>query len=163
MEKYILIPEERKSILIGKNGKVLRRIEKLTRCRISVGEAIGISGEGLDVLKAEEIVKAIGRGFNPDRAMILADDEYVLEIFSMSGESENTRKRLMARVIGKSGSTKRIIEHQTGCFISVYGKTVSIIGHSGDIERASKAVEQLLSGRSHGFVYRRLKESKRLL
>ncbi len=162
MEQSVLIPEERKRVLIGKGGKTLTEIEKLTGCRIEVGEAVSISGEGIEVLRARDMVKAIGRGFNPETAMLLADEDYVLDVISLSGENEKTVRRLMARVIGRKGSTRRIIEHDTGCHLSVYGKTVSIIGPSGRIESASKAVEQLLSGRSHGYVYKRLKESRML-
>ena len=74
----------------------------------------------------------------------------------MQGESEKTIKRLMARVIGSRGATRKILEKDTNCLVSVYGKTVSLIGKLDDIDAAEKAVEELLRGRSHGYVYSRL-------
>jgi ribosomal RNA assembly protein len=156
MEQSVLIPEERIGVLIGKSGKAKAKIEKSTKTSIEIGEGVEISGEGLDVLKAAEIVKAIGRGFSPETAFLLLDDDFVLEIISLESETKNTIKRLMARVIGRDGSSKKIIEEKTGCCVCVYGKTASVIGPSVKIEKAVKAVRQLLLGRSHGFVYKRL-------
>ena len=158
MEQGVLIPDERTAVLIGKNGRTKAKLEKSTKTKIEVEDGVEISGEGLDVLKASEIVKAIGRGFSPRTAFLLLDDNFVLEIVSLEGETKNTIKRLMARVIGRDGSSKKIIEEKTGCQISVYGKTVSVVGPSDKIEKGTKAVRQLLLGRSHGFVYGRLKK-----
>jgi ribosomal RNA assembly protein len=156
MEKSVMIPEERMGVLIGKSGKIKVKLEKEAGVSIEIGEGVEVSGESLDVLKASEIVKAIGRGFSPETAFRLLDDDFVLEIISLEGETKNTIKRLMARVIGRDGSSKKIIEEKTGCQVCVYGKTASVIGPSGRIEKAVKAVKQLILGRSHGFVYNRL-------
>ena len=59
-------------------------------------------------------------------------------------------------MIGKDGRTRRKIEHSTRTLISVYGKTVSIIGKGKELQTAKNAVEQILQGRSHGYVYKRL-------
>ncbi len=157
MLKTVLIPEERKAVLIGKDGKTKHEIEELGHVKLVISDAVEISGEGLDVLKAVSVVKAIGRGFPPKKAFMLFDDEYTFEIISLTGKNENTIKRIMSRIIGRNGSSRRIIEERTGCHISVYGKTIAIIGRYELIERAVSAVEQLISGHSHAFVYKRLK------
>jgi ribosomal RNA assembly protein len=110
------------------------------------------------VIKSSEIVKAIGRGFSPEKAMLLLREDYELRVITLQGESEKTIKRLMARVIGSRGATRKIIEHDTNCLVSVYGKTVSIIGKTDEITAAEDAVENILKGRSHGFVYSRLRK-----
>ena len=150
------IPEERRAIILGRRGKVKTEIEKSTGARIIMGQEIRIEGEPLQAMKARDIVKAIGRGFSPEHALFLTDDEYQLEVISLGNEKPNTIKRLFGRVIGRDGATRKIIEKSTDTFISVYGKTVSIIGKAGDIRKAKHAVELLLEGRSHGYVYRRL-------
>lgn len=158
MKKYVRIPKERVPVLIGKDGKTKKEIEASARCTISVSdEDVEIDGEPEDVLKTTEVVKAIGRGFPPETAMFLLEETYSLEIRSLEGESEKTIKRLMGRVIGRSGATRKIIEDMTGCRLSIYGKTVSIIGEHEAVLKASRAVEDLLSGRSHGYVYRKLR------
>ncbi|HDD72537.1 MAG TPA: RNA-processing protein [Candidatus Aenigmarchaeota archaeon] len=157
MMQTVLIPEERKGVLIGKHGSVKERLERSTHTVIRINDCVEISGEGLDVMRAANVVKAIGRGFSPKVAFLLLDEEYVLEIISLEGETKNTIRRLMARVIGTRAASRRIIEESTHCYLSIYGKTVSVIGKSGDVERAVDAVELILSGKSHGYVYSRLR------
>ena len=158
MIELIKIPEQRKPVLIGKDGSVKKGIENRTKTRITVKEDVSIEGDPIDVMKAKEVVKAIGRGFSSDKAMLLVNDDYQLHTISLSRETRNTIKRIMARVIGKEGSARKKIEQGTGVVISVCGKTVSIIGIGEDIGKAIAAIEDLLSGRSHAYVYARLKK-----
>jgi ribosomal RNA assembly protein len=153
------IPEDRKGALIGKNGSAKQELEERSRTTLTVNEGVVIEGDDpLMVMKAAEVVKAIGRGFSPERAMLLLMDEYELRIVSLEGETDNTIKRLMARVIGKKGSTRKILEQETNCLISIYGKTAAIIGKSDEVMACQEAVEQILKGRSHGYVYARLRK-----
>ena len=155
--EIIRIPEERKAVLIGPNGETKEEIESQTGTRITVGDSVQIEGEDPErVLLAAEMVKAVARGFSPEDALNLLDEEWHLHVISLTGEKKNTIKRLMGRVIGRRGATRHIIEDATGCKVSVYGKTVAIIGPWDGVEKAREAVEQLLEGRSHGYVYRRL-------
>ena len=160
MLDIVRIPEERKAVLIGKKGEIKKRIESETHTEIAVDDAVQISGEPLNVMKAKKIVTAIARGFNPDVAFLLLSDEYTLHIISLSGESKATRKRLLGRVIGRKGQAKRIIEDYTDTHIAVYGKTVAIIGKFDDVQVAARAVDELLAGRSHGYVFKRLARAK---
>lgn len=156
----VMIPDERKKILIGKDGSIKKNLEESTNTSITVRTDVAIEGESLDVIKAEQIVKAIGRGFSPEKALILLDDDYQFTMITLEGETVNTIKRLMGRVIGREGKTRRKIENSTGTLISVYGKTVSIIGKSNDLEAAKKAIEELLRGRSHGYVYKKIEYTR---
>lgn len=159
MIQEVNIPEERKPVLIGTDGSVKREIENESRTTITIGEGITIEGDDpIMVMKAADIVRAIGRGFAPDKAMILLNDDYELRIVSLQSENENTRKRLMARVIGSKGATRKVLEQDTNCLISVYGKTVGIIGKLDEIVTAERAVEAILKGHSHGYVYSRLRK-----
>ncbi|MBN2042846.1 MAG: RNA-processing protein [Candidatus Aenigmarchaeota archaeon] len=154
MLEIVKIPERRKGVLIGADGSVKGRIEKSTNTVLTINDGVEIEGESLEVMKAKDIVKAVGRGFSPEKAMLLLSDDFRLVVISMEGERENTIKRLFARVIGTHGKTKRIIEKATETCISVYGKTVSIIGKWESAERAGKAIELLLEGKTHTYVYK---------
>ncbi len=154
MLKIVKIPEKRKGVLIGSDGSVKVRIEKSTHTTITVNDSVEIEGESLDVLKAKDIIKAIGRGFSPEKAMRLLSEDVRLVIISMEGETGNTIKRLFARVIGTHGNTKRIIEKATETYISVYGKTVSVIGKWDSAQKAGQAIELLLEGKTHAYVYK---------
>ena len=152
------IPEERKAVLIGRNGKTKKQIEGLTMTSITISGGVLIKGSVENVLKAKNIIEAIGRGFSPKHALRLLDEDCQLDIISLEAETENTRKRLFGRVIGRKGATRKIIEQSTGALVSVYGKTVSIIGTVTEINHARSAIEDLLEGRQHGYVYARMKQ-----
>ncbi len=155
MLELVSIPEERKPILIGANGETRKRIEKLTNTRLIVREDVEIEGEPIDVLKAKEVVKAVGRGFVPEIALSLVQDDTVLIITKITG-SEKTIKRQLSRVIGSHGKARKNLEHLTGTHISIYGKTVSVIGKYQDAENTKKAIDSILSGSRHGYVYKHL-------
>lgn len=149
------IPEERVAILIGKSGATKALIEKKTKTRIHAGEEIEIDGDWETETKAGDIVKAIGRGFSPGKALRLVSPEVQLDVISLKG-SPNTIKRLLARVIGTQGKSRKSIERLTGAYIAVYGKTISIIGNQKQAMNARSAVEMILSGRTHSHVWRQL-------
>ena len=110
----------------------------------------------LSVWKVRYIVKAIGRGFNPEISLKLLDDETILEIINLPdfvGKSKKAILRQKGRIIGKEGRTKEIITDMTGVDVSVYGKTVALIGDMEQIQIAKEAVEMILDGVRHKSVY----------
>lgn len=155
MIESIKIPEDRLGVLIGSRGKTKEEIEKNTNTKIGMGDEVLIEGEYLDVLKALNVVKAIGRGFSPENAFILFSDKYTLDVISLKGTKDNI-KRLESRVIGYGGKARKNIEVRTDVKISIYGRTISIIGEYKPVSLARKSIEMLLSGRTHNYVYRML-------
>jgi len=147
--EILMIPEERKAILIGRDGATRKVIERKTKTKIRIGDSIRIDGDSFNVLKARDIITAVGRGFSPKRAMMLLENGYTLEIITMGGETENTIVRLRGRVIGRNGLARKKIEKKTGTMISVYGKTISIIGPYENTRKAREVVVMLLEGKKH--------------
>ncbi|MEK6952883.1 MAG: KH domain-containing protein [Nanoarchaeota archaeon] len=152
------IPKSRVGVLIGKKGETKRLIQKNTKCQLEIsaeGDVI-ITGNSVDEFICENVVKAVGRGFNPLIALNLINDEYLLEIINIkefSKGSENKFRRIKSRLIGTRGKTRKVIERLTNCNLVIYGKTVSLIGDVETIGVARKGVEKLLSGSPHGNVY----------
>ncbi len=170
--EYLKIPHARIGVLIGTEGKTKEIIEKTTKTHINVdSEAGSISitphqeaEDPLSVWKARFMVKAIGRGFNPDIALKLVDDEVMLEIINLqdyAGKSKKAILRQKGRIIGKDGKTRDIITEMTGTYVSIYGKTVSIIGEMERLQIAKEAVEMILNGARHKTVYSFLERKKR--
>jgi len=157
--KGIKIPKERIAVLIGSHGEVKKRIEKYCKVEIEINEEIILKGEAIDVMNAENIVKAIGRGFNPDDAFRLLDENNTLCVIPLPGNKRN-RARIKARVIGTNGSAKRKLEDMTNCIISVYGKTISIIGDYDSVLLCKEAIEKFISGSKHKNVYQFIKNKK---
>lgn len=158
----VRIPDERISVLIGKNGKTKSRIEDCTRCKISVSDGqVSVEGEPMDEWAAKDIVQAIGRGFNPEKALMLVQPDNVYESIDLSefASTPKSKIRIRGRLIGEKGRTRRFIERNTGAMMSVYGKTVSLIGPFDCVNLAHQAVQMLISGSRHSTVYRFLERS----
>ena len=164
----IRIPKERISVLIGKYGKEKKELEKATNTKIEIDTKDNIvtirSDDSINLFNAKPIIKAIARGFNPDIAELLLDEDYILEIIDIqdfSGKSKKKFIRLKSRCIGEDGKARKNVEDMTNTNISIYGKTVSIIGKINDVGIARSAIEELLRGAPHGNVYRRIDVRKR--
>lgn len=153
----ILIPKARVAVLVGAHGSTKKSIEEKTNTKIFIGEEITIEGEALGILTVENIVKAIGGGFSPGRAMELLDEDKILYIIQLPKADE---KRIKSRIIGKMGRARRNLERMTNTHISVYGKTVAIIGYYDDMEASKEAIEKLIFGSTHSNVYSFLERRK---
>ena len=170
-EKLIRIPNDRIAVLIGKSGNVKSKIE--TTCYVTLdidgdtGEVfIKSSGdvEKIQPFKAMEIVTAIGRGFSPENAMTLLKGEntlHVIDLREFAGKSNANVERIKGRIIGEGGRARRNMENLSGTHISVYGKTVSIIGDSSKLRLAVDAISSISSGSNHGPVYNKLEAANR--
>lgn len=170
MEEYtyqLKIPKERISVLIGTKGKVKKDLESFSKSKINIDSADGevnISGDNsLNLYTLKDIIYAIGRGFNPDIAQQLFKQDYCFEVINMLdyAHSKNDIPRVKGRAIGTEGKCRKMIESLTGCNISVFGKTISIIGNIEDAPNAKRAFEMLLEGSPHSSVYRWLEKKNR--
>ena len=172
---YIKIPGDRIGALVGPEGSIKAAIERKLSVDLHVDSQNGtvqitLSNDAEDptvLFKAKEVVTAIGRGFAPNHAFrLLKDDDTIFEMINLReivGRSQSDLKRLKGRVIGKEGKTRRIIEELSGANLSVYGHTISIIGHADQAAIAREAVRMLLRGSLHGTVYRFLHKKRREL
>lgn len=162
------VPKNRVAVIIGKEGSVKKEIEESTKTKLNIDSKEGdvfVSGEdALGLYTAREIIKAIGRGFNPEIAKLLLRPDYIFEVVDLTefaGKSKETMLRLKGRVIGKEGKSRRLIEELTECNISVFGKTISVIGLPESASSARHAIESLLRGSTHANVYKWLERRRR--
>jgi ribosomal RNA assembly protein len=164
---YIIkIPKDRIAVLIGTKGEVKKSLEEDSSCEINVdskeGEVNISSKDSLKLFSLKEVIRAIARGFNPELAKLLLKQDYGLEIINLNeyNDHKSHQLRLKGRVIGRKGKSRESIEELTNCYISVYGKTISILGPVVNIPLARKAVESLLMGSMHATVYKWLEKQK---
>jgi len=170
---FVKVPRERIGALVGPDGRVKASIEKKLSVRLRIDSQTGdiqitlmpTAQDPTVLFRAKEVVTAIGRGFSPEHAFrLLEDDETMLEVIDLRetvGRSQSDMKRLKGRVIGKAGKTRRIIEELTEADICVYGHTISIVGEIDQVEIAKEAVRMLIRGSLHGTVYRFLHRKRR--
>lgn len=162
------IPKERVAVLIGTDGSIKKGIEQETNSDINVdskeGDVIITGSDALKLYAAREIVKAIGRGFNPDIAMSLLKQDYGFELISLTDfVSENHLLRVKGRIIGQGGKSRKTIETLTETDVCVFGKTVGIIGTHENLMIAKRAIESLITGSPHSSVYKFLEKRRKEL
>ncbi|MEM1700401.1 MAG: KH domain-containing protein [Desulfurococcaceae archaeon] len=162
---YEKIPTERVGVLLSNNGSVKKEIEEKTKTIITVNPDTGAvviepafpHTSALDLMKAQNIVKAIGYGFSPERAFRLLEDDQTLEVIDVRqyvGNRPNHVRRVLGRVIGEEGRARRTLEELTSTYISVYEPYVAIIGDYETANIAKRAIEMLIEGRMHSTVYK---------
>ena len=165
------IPLERVGVVIGREGITKTKIEEAFNSRLLIQSETGLidiiprvdSPDPTTILRARDVVLAIGRGFSPERALKLEDDDVVLDVIDLRellGKNEREIARLKGRVIGREGKIRRLIEEMTSAKISVYGHTISMLGDYETVTAAREAIELLLKGKQHSTVYKLLRKIK---
>lgn len=163
----VKIPKERVAVLIGEKGETKREIESNTKSKLLIDSKEGdvnITGEdGVLLYAAQHIVKAIGRGFNPEIALRLLKPDWAFELIDLTNHADKQthQQRLKGRVIGAGGKSRKVIEELAECSISVYGKTIGIIAPIETISIAKHAVDELLDGAQHAGVFKWLEKQRR--
>jgi ribosomal RNA assembly protein len=169
-----MIPHDRVGVLIGPEGTVKSRIERTFKVNLIIESDSGnveviLNPDQADVsiiFTVANIVKAIGRGFSPNRAMTLGNEDFDLAIIDLEevvGKSHNAQERIKGRIIGKEGKSRALIEELTETSISVYGSTVAIIGNIEALPTAREAIMMLIRGSFHKTVYNYLFAYRRQL
>ncbi|MFO7967326.1 MAG: KH domain-containing protein [Archaeoglobaceae archaeon] len=161
----IKIPYDRVGVIIGKEGEVKKQIEEMTGCTLTVEEAnISIEGEdAIGFLQAQDVIRAIGYGFNPQAAFKLLDSDYIiLDVIPLDYDA-NDLKRIKGRIIGKQGKIRKLIEELLNVRVSIYHKNVAIIGEVENAGVAREAVTMLIDGAQHNTVRKFLEDKRREL
>lgn len=166
-EQQIKIPKDRVAVVIGTDGKQKDELEDRLQVSLDVDSTEGevhISGsDALCLYVAQEVIKAIGRGFNPDIALQLQKTDYMFELINITDyvRSKNQMMRMKGRVIGQGGKSRETIEQLTDTRIVIYGKTIGVIGDAEGVQAAKKGIDMLLTGAPHANVFRILERWRR--
>jgi ribosomal RNA assembly protein len=171
LDTFVKIPRERVGILIGPEGKVKQHIEEKLQVKLDVDSegsvAIVLSEKATDpslLLKAKDVVTAIGRGFSPEivSRLIRNEDEIfdLIDLRVIFGRSESDIKRIKGRIIGAEGKTRKLIEELTEADVVVYGHTVGLIGSFEQVDTAHNAVQMIIEGCQHHTVYNYLQKKR---
>jgi len=168
-EQTVKVPTERVGAIIGREGATKKSLEDDLQVKLEVDSKEGTVvvksdsvGEA-DPLTAVRVIEAIGRGFSPERARRLLEEGMAFEVIDLrdfAGKSTNSLERIRGRVIGLRGKSRRVIEELTRCYVSVYGRTVSIIGDAAEVQLAADAVRTLARGSQHRTVYNTLQKAR---
>ena len=140
---------------MNKIKKAVPAIENKVKVRIGFRrDSISIKGSELNEYLVEKVVQAIDFGFMVDDALLLMNDDFVLEFIEVK---EHTRrknlKEVRARMIGTGGKARKTIENLTGSEIVIQGNTVGVIVDSDHLDAVVQGIENLIRGAKHGNVF----------
>ena len=159
--QHVKVPDDRIGVLIGRGGETMREIEERAEVRLDIDSESGnvrieTIGDPVTALKGPDIVKAISRGFTPEDALELLEDEMMMfEIIDIeaAARNKNDLRRQKGRLIGEDGRTRELMEELTGASVAIYGSTLGVIGGPQQVEAVREAAEMILDGAPHGSVY----------
>ncbi len=168
MTEHIKVPFERIAVLVGPKGSTKELIEEKSTARLNIDSDSGDvelqePKDALKGMRAREVIHAIARGFSPEKALKLFDNESLMfETIDLSNiaRTEKELERIKGRIIGSGGKTRDYFENLTNTNISVYGKTISMIGYPEQNTVARKGIDMLLEGTAHGPVYKFLEKKR---
>lgn len=168
------IPKDRIAVLIGAKGATRRELQKAAGCKhIQIDSATGEidvdwpEAGGYDPVKAlklPDVIKAVGRGMAPKKAIQLLQDDWFFEMVDLRdhvGKRSNQQRRIRGRIIGSDGKIRKLIEQLTSTEISIYKSTVVLVGEGQGLSNARQAIEMLASGSEHGSVIKYLEKERK--
>lgn len=168
------VPKDRIAVLIGAKGATRKELERAAGCKhIQIDSATGEIDvtwpepgdfDPVKALKLPDVIKAIGRGMAPNRAIQLLQDDWFFEIVDLRehvGKKSRQQRRIRARIIGSEGKIRKMIEQHTGVEISIYKSTVVLVGDGEGLFSARQAIEMLARGSEHGTVMKFLERERK--
>jgi ribosomal RNA assembly protein len=170
-DMFVKIPKERVGILIGPEGKIKKFIEEKLEVKLEIdteGSVTLVLCENAKdpslLLKAKDVVTAIGRGFPPETAFrLIRNEDDIFDLIDLRiifGRSESDIKRIKGRIIGAEGKTRKLIEELTEADVVVYGHTVGIIGSFEESDAARNATQMIIDGCEHHTMYNYLQKKR---
>ncbi len=120
-----------------------------------------------ELMKSKSIIEAINYGFQIDDALLLKNDDYILDVIDLRDYIDKNKTthltRIKGRIIGENGKARKTIEELTDTKIVISNKCIAMIGNFENVRAAREAIEMLIRGRQHVTVYRWLQGWRREL
>jgi len=135
--------------------KAVPLIENKIKVNLSFGKGeVIVKGGELNEFLVEKIVSAIDFGFDAEDALLLMNDDFVLEFINIKDfTNRKNLKDVRARIIGTNGKCKKTIENLTGSVLFIRDNDVGVIVDSAHLDAVTQAIESIIQGSKHGNVF----------
>lgn len=166
VEETYYLDKDRIPVFIGKEGITKKMLEQKFSCKLDIDSESGeVTVEAENLVNAfiiSNIITAINLGHSPQSAVRLEDENFVLDMIDVKPmvRDHARMKTVLGRVIGKEGSTRKLIEEMTKCSMSVKDSFVSFIGPHENTHLVHEAIEMLIKGASHKTIYHFLERNR---
>ena len=154
-----------RNVIVENMGKIKRAvpvIENKVKVKLGVskkGLGVSIKGSELNEYLVEKVVQAVDFGFDVEDALLMMNEDFVLEFVDVKGHTRRKNLRdVRARLIGTGGKARKTIENLTGSVIVINGNRVGMIVDSEHLDAVVQAIESLIQGAKHGNVFARLEK-----
>ena len=140
-----------------------KKLEKELNVKITnKGRNVFVEGTGENEYLALKVLEAINLEFSINRALLLKDENTILQTLNIKDLTKRKDLRsIKSRIIGTHGKTLKNLNHLTDCLISLTDNQVGIIGDAEYIDEAIIAIKCLIQGSKWGNVYARLEREKK--
>jgi len=157
-----------KTLTLTKPKKVSENrivLEKKLHVKIEVdGRRVTINGNEIDEYLTLKVIDALELGFLAETALLIAEDDFIFEKIEIKNLTKrHNLEEVRARVIGKEGRTKELVEELSECYICVSGNEVGIIGPAETIKNCMHAVSSLIQGSKQSSVYAYLEKQRKIM
>lgn len=141
------------------NPRKIKREQRKIKSKLKVelkiaGDLVEITGEEINEFIAEKVIKAVDFGFDTAEALLLKNEDFVLNFINIK---DHTRRKnledIRGRIVGRSGKAKRTIEEITGSVLVLHDNTVGVIASSEHAEQTMQGIVSIIQGSKHGNVF----------
>ena len=145
-------------LVCEKISRIIKNREKLEKSlNVKIknrGKEVSIEGRAEDEYVAEKVIGALEFGFPFSMAMLLKEQDFMLEVINVKDYTKRKDlERIRARIIGKHGKTLQTLQTLTMCYFEIKDNHVGIIGDPEHIRHAHEAVISLIRGAKQSNVY----------
>jgi ribosomal RNA assembly protein len=128
------------------------------------GKRVRAEGEQINEFVSLQFFEALDAGFPVKVALLLSNEEYLLEKVSIKNlTNRHNLSQVRARLIGKHGQTRELLEELSNCFIKVHDNCVYILGRAEDIKKGINSVSKIIQGSKQSSVYGYLEKQRNIV
>lgn len=139
-----------------------KKLESKLKVEIQATDSdVKLSGEQLDIYIAETVFLALDRNFSLNVALMLLEEDYMLEDIPIKAVTNKKITQVRARIIGTEGKTLKLLCALSDSHITLNENRVSIIAHVEKIKDIINAVESLIRGSKQSKVYKYLEKQRK--
>ncbi|RKX57150.1 MAG: hypothetical protein DRP29_08765 [Thermodesulfobacteriota bacterium] len=154
-----------KVIISDKLPRIIKAKKKLeTDLNVQItnrGKEVTIKGTPENEYTAEKVIDAINLGFPLSTALLIKQEDYLLEVISIKDYTKrHDLSRVRARIIGTKGRTLATLGQLTKCFFEIKDNVVGIIGDPEYIKNAQEGIISLIKGAKQANVYSGLERNQ---
>ena len=157
------------SLETEKKPELLRNLKKIreklnVKAEIKSNTITFIAQDGLDLFKLQKVIDALNAGFS-DSAFKLLEDDYDLIVIPIkrASKKDKERKRILSRIIGTKGKTKKNIAKLANVEVIIDDKKkeIFLLGKLDNLITARESINRLIEGQPHSKVYSFLESYRR--